>query len=174
MRFLSDEVGLARLVEQLARNMRRLAAVTAERADLIDQVARVTGAQGAALRAVVALVQVLDENFVELELTPPAVHLEDARVFLERRIVDRNLVRDAAQERFVGELLRVEIRREYRQHVERNLEFLAGVQRQVVDAALQRNNPPVEQVVGPHALTSEVVDEKDPAVGLQLKRRLVE
>ena len=68
----------------------------------------------------------------------------------------------------------IEVRRKHRQHVERHLEFLAGVQRQVVDAALERHDPAVEQILRPHPLPAEVVHQEHAAVGLQLQRRFVE
>ena len=64
-----------------------------------------------------------------------------------RRILDRNLVGNPAQERLVGERRRIEVRRKHDEHVERHLELLAGVQRQVVDAALERHDPAVQQVL---------------------------
>ena len=118
--------------------------------------------------------QVGDHHRMERQLPAPAVHLEDARELLDRRILDVNLVRDPAQERFVGQRRRIEVRREDGQHVERHLKLLAGVQRQVVDAALERHDPAVQQVLRTHPLAAEVVDQEDAAVGLQLQRRLVE
>ena len=52
--------------------------------------------------------------------------------------------------------------------------LLAGVQRQVVDAALERHDPPVQQVARRDALPAEVVDDEHAAVGLHLHRRFVE
>ena len=85
-----------------------------------------------------------------------------------------NLVGNAAQERFVGQRRGIEVGGKHRQHVERHLELLAGVQRQEVHAALERHDPAVEELVGPDALTAEVVHQEHAAVGAQLQRRLVE
>ena len=60
------------------------------------------------------------------------------------------------------------------EHVERHLELLAGVQREVVDAALERHDPAVQQILRADALPAEVVDQEHAAVGLELNRRLVE
>ena len=49
-----------------------------------------------------------------------------------------------------------------------------GVQRQEVDAALERHDPAVQQVARRNALAAEVVDDEHAAVGLQLDRRFVE
>ena len=108
------------------------------------------------------------------ESARPAVQLEDAGEVLERRVVDRNLVGNAAQERLVGQRRGIEVGREHRQHVERHLELLAGVQGQDSRPRLERHDPPVEQIVGPDALAAEVVHQEHAAVGPQLQRRLVE
>mgnify|MGYP003694507655 CR=1 FL=1 len=54
------------------------AAIPAERGDLVEQVARMAGAQRTARRAVVAALQVGDHHLVESQVPPPAVQLEDA------------------------------------------------------------------------------------------------
>src|SRR5581483_10621162 len=91
-----------------------------------------------------------------------------------RRILDRNLVGDPAQKGLVGERLRVQVGREDRQHVERNLKLLAGVQCEVVHTAFERHDPPVEQIFRANALASKVIDQEHAAVRFQLQRRLVE
>ena len=80
----------------------------------------------------------------------------------------------APEERLVGERARLEVGGEDAQHVERHLELLARVQREVVHAALERHDPAVQQVLGTHALAAEVVHQEHAAVRLQLQRRLVE
>ena len=99
---------------------------------------------------------------------------EDLRELLRRGVLRVDLVRDPPQEGFVGERLRIQVRGEHDQDVERDFELLARVQRQVVDAAFERDDPPVEQVARADALPPEVVDEEDAAVRFELKRRLVE
>ena len=47
------------------------------------------------------------------------------------------------------------------------------MQRQVIDAVLQRDNPAVQQVARAHLLAAKVVDQQDAAVGLDLKRRFI-
>src|SRR2546425_185031 len=168
------EVRLARPIEQLARDLRRGAAIAAKRRHLIEQVARMACAQPAVIRSIVAAQQVGDHHFMEPELPALAVQLENPREAFDARILDRDLVGNPAQERLVGQRLRIEVGREHREHVERHLEFLPGVQRQVVDAALERHDPAVEEILRPNSLAAEVVDEEHAAVRLQLNGRLVE
>ena len=93
---------------------------------------------------------------------------------VDGRVLREDLVGDAPHERFVGERLRLQVGREDDQHVERNLELAAGMQRQEVDAALERHDPAVQEVARRDALAAEVVDDEDAAVGLHLDRRFVE
>src|SRR5439155_7644940 len=125
-------------------------------------------------RLVVAAEQVRDHHLVVPQLPPLAVQLEDSRELLQRRILDRNLVRDAPQERLVGQRFGIQVRREDNEHVERHLEFLPRVEREVVVPALERHDPSVEQIFGTNALTAKVVDQEHAAVRLQVNRRLVE
>ena len=60
------------------------------------------------------------------------------------------------------------------EHHERQLELLPAVQRQEVHAALERHDPPVQQIAGRHALAAEVVDDEHAAIRERLHRRLVE
>src|SRR5262245_43570136 len=89
---LVDEIRLARAIEQFARNRGRNTAVMAQRGHLIEQIARMAGAQRPVHRRVMPPLEILDDYRMETEMTTPAVQLEDAREFVDGRIVDRNLV----------------------------------------------------------------------------------
>src|SRR4051794_40622617 len=89
-----QEIRRAGRVEQLARNDGFDAAVSAERGDLIEQVARLACAVRAVPRPVVATFEVADHDLVVPQVTAPAVQLENPRELLERRIFDRDLVRN--------------------------------------------------------------------------------
>ncbi len=54
------------------------------------------------------------------------------------------------------------------------LKRLPGVQLQIVDAALQRHDPAIEQVGGRDELAAEVVDDEAAAERLHVQRRFVE
>ena len=71
--------------------------------DLVRQVARMTRAHVELATRVVLILQVPDDRPIERQPVPPAVHLEDLRKLLEGWVFRENLVRDAPQERFVGE-----------------------------------------------------------------------
>jgi 4-amino-4-deoxy-L-arabinose transferase-like glycosyltransferase len=85
--------------------------------------------------------------------------------------IDLDLVLDAAQERFVGELPWIEVGREDDERLERDGDLDAGAQREEVDAAVQRHDPAVEQVARVDHLAAEVVDDEQAVVGLHLQGR---
>src|SRR5262249_6474033 len=97
LRRIVDEVGGAGGVEQLLRDRRLQATVAAQRNHLLDEVARLAGAQRPVDRGVVLPDQVFDHHLVEAELPPSAVHVEDPYELIDGRILDRDLVRDAAE-----------------------------------------------------------------------------
>src|SRR5439155_18385269 len=168
-----DEVRLARHLDELRRERGRLAEEARGVDELLDDVARVAGAQADVLRAVDR--QDLRHRLgAVLDVLPRAHPLEDLLVLRDRRRLDTDLVSDASEEGLVDEVGGIEVRREDDEHVERDLDLLAGVQRQVVHALLERDDPPVEKILRRDALTSEVVDHEDATVRLHLERRLVE
>src|SRR5262245_22206543 len=169
-----DEVRRANTVKEFTGNCRLHTPIPTERRHLIQQVARVARPHRTPRRLVMPPQQIRDDHRVEVEAAPHAVQLEDPRILLDRRILDGDLVGDPAQERFVGQRLGIEVGREDDQHFERDLEFLTGVQREVVHAALERHDPAVQEVLRADALPAEVVHDEHAAVRLELQRRLVE
>src|SRR5690349_21711304 len=118
--------------------------------------------------------QVFSHHWMERHVATTAIHLENRGELLDRWIADENLVGNPAQKRFISELHWIEVRGEDGQHVERHLELLSRMQGQVVEAALERHDPAVQQVLRTHPLTTEVVHQEDAAIGLELQRRFVE
>ena len=169
-----DEVGRAGRLEQLGRQLRRLAQVVGERHDLVDQIARLAAAQLNLARLEVVRQQRLDDLGPILEAALRAGVLEDLQELGARRALRENLVVDAAQERLVDQLVRPDVRREDDQRHEREVELLAGLQREEVDAALERHDPAVQQLARRAGLAAEVVDDEHAAVGDRLHRRAVE
>src|SRR5207247_8658576 len=103
-----------------------------------------------------------------------AVVLVEANEVASRRALRENLVANAPQERLVGELGRLQVRREDQQHDERNLDGLARLERQEIDPALERPDPSVQQIPRRAALPPEIVDHQNAAVCRHLPRRAVE
>ena len=67
--------------------------------------------------------EVRHHDLMKAHVPEAAIHLEDAGVFVEARVPDPDLVRNAAHERFIGERLGRKIRREDNERVEGHLEF---------------------------------------------------
>ena len=81
---------------------------------------------------------------------------------------DVDLVVDPPEEGLVAQPSRVEVRGEHDLHLEGHFE-LPAVQRQVVDLAVQRHDPAIEERIRGHGLSTEVVDDQDAAVRLHLQ-----
>jgi hypothetical protein len=113
---------------------------------LFDQVARLAAAQVDASRLQIAGDEPLDEIRLTGDAVFAAVAVEDPAVGLDRRALRQDLVADAAEERLVHQLGRLHVGGEHHQAVERDVELEARGQRQVIDAALERHDPAVEQI----------------------------
>ena len=79
-----------------------------------------------------------------------------------------------AEERLVHERGGLQVRGEHEQHGKWQLELLPGLQREVVHAALERDDPAVEELARLDLLAAEVVDDQHAAVRDGLYRRVVE
>src|SRR5208337_4116402 len=86
-------------------------------------------------------------------------------------IVHQHLGLDAAQEGFIGQVVRIHVGGEDHHQLEGHLEFHTRCQGQVIHAAVERHYPAVEKFARRHHLAAEVVDDQDAVVGLHLKRR---
>src|SRR5437762_9159754 len=167
------EVAVAGHLDQVRRELGWAAEEPRGVDELLDDVAGMAAPQAEVLLAVVRE-DLAHRLGLVVDALARADALEDLVVLLDRRSLDPDLVTDAPEERLVDEVGRVEVRREDDEHVERDLDLLTGVQREVVDALLERHDPSVEEVLGRDPLPAEVVDHEDPAVRLHLERRLVE
>src|SRR5438874_13829813 len=73
-----DEIRLTGRIEELARNHRLDAAVAAQRGDMVQQIARMAGAEWTARRTVMPPLKIRDHHLMEGEVALVAVGLEDA------------------------------------------------------------------------------------------------
>ena len=111
---------------------------------------------------------------VHLEPGIPRHRVEDTAEVGAIGRLGRQLVGNAAQEGRVHQVGRRQVGGEDHELVEGNLEALAGVQLEKVDAALQGHDPAVEQVRRGHELAPEIVDDEGAVEALHVQRRLVE
>ena len=88
--------------------------------------------------------QIVDNFGAVFALESLAVDFEQLVELFRRRITDFNLVRDSPQERFVHQIGWLEVRREDNQLFKRDLDFLAGSQRQKVNTTLQWHDPAIQ------------------------------
>src|SRR5437867_5757731 len=167
------EVAVARHLDQVGCELGGTAEEPCGVDQLLDDVSRVAAPEAKVLLAVVRE-DLAHRLGLVVDALPGADALEDLVVLLDRRRLDADLVADAAEEGLVDQVRRVEVRREDDQHVKGDLDLLAGVQREVVNALFKRDDPAVEQVLRRDALPAEVVDHEDAAIRLHLEGRLVE
>src|SRR5438270_731952 len=73
---------------------------------------------------------------------------------------------DAAQLRGIHDFFGRKVGREYNQLIEQERELLAGVKGKIVQLALERKNPPVQEIMGAYPLAAEVIDNEYSADGL--------
>ena len=71
---------------------------------------------------------------------------QDRQIFLSSRVGHLHLVPDATEERLVAQLRRGDVRREDEQHLEEQIDGVAGVEREAIHALLHRHDPAVEQL----------------------------
>ena len=86
----------------------------------------------------------------------------------------QHLVLNAAQERLVAEIARVEVGGEDHERLEGRGHLAAGHEAEIVDAALHGNDPAVQDLRRSRDLAAEVVDEVDAVVGLYLEGSFVD
>ncbi len=136
--------------------------------DRLDDIPGVAAAHLAPPGLVVSAYQVGERFLVVGHRVGLANPPEDRLKLLARGVRDLQLVADAPQERLIGQRFWREVGREQRKDIERHLDRLARVQRQVVDAAFQGDYPPVQELGSGDLLPPEVVDNHHAAVGLHL------
>src|SRR5262249_60003502 len=98
---------------------------------------------------------------------------EDPFVDVALRCEYLHLVADTSQKCIVDQFLRIQVRREDNQLLERYLNLLTACHGQEVMPVFQGQNPPVEEFLRTDDLPSEVVDQENAAVGLEVDRGLV-
>src|SRR5262249_38414272 len=82
--------------------------------------------------------------------------------------LDEHLVLDAAEKGGVSQVIGIQLGREYHHHFEQDLELEPVGRGQVVDAAVKRHNPAIQQLTRRHDLAAKVIDEEDAVVRLHL------
>src|SRR5262249_35916815 len=148
--------------------------VASDRLEDVDDVHRITGAQFGAAVGEAELAQVFAAIGFERDIAHGGHAAENLIECVLMYRLDEDLVVNAAEEGFIGQIVGVEVCGEDHHHFERDLELHAVLQRQVIDAAVEGHDPAVEQVARGDKLAAEVVDEEDTVVGLHLERRGVD
>src|SRR6185295_16729399 len=101
---------------------------------------------------------VVQHRLFDIDAALARLIFEDRRVCASRGRLDASAVTHASQERLVGEILLIQVRRKDDELFEWDFDLLACVQRKVIDASFQRYDPAVKEILRRNTLTSEVVD----------------
>src|SRR5262245_37835632 len=96
------------------------------------------------IRHVVRLNQVMDRLGIKTASERSARSLEQSAEFGDGVVLDFNFVRDAPEERLIGQIEWLQVCRKDDQLLERHLDLLSRGERQEIDTALQRHDPPVQ------------------------------
>ncbi|ABA53330.1 hypothetical protein BURPS1710b_A1309 [Burkholderia pseudomallei 1710b] len=160
-------------MQRLRRDRGRIAAIAHGRRDEPQQIARIAREKRHPRGAVQVLQQVVERRRVRAQRERRAVRVVHVAVAPGGQRPDVQLRAEPPQERVVAELRGREVAREHRPHVERHLEAHAARERELVDVAIERQQPAVEQVARRDALAAEIVDDVDSRVRLHVRRGLV-
>src|SRR5262245_31658216 len=129
--------------DEIACQLDRLFAISANRLHGLQQIAAIAGTRAAAA-VVVTFVQIIDGFGTVIHAESAHDGGEDLLVDIARRRVDADFMADTSQEGVVHQVFRIEVRRKDRQLLEGDFEFLAGREVQEVVAVLERHDPAVE------------------------------
>src|SRR5262249_1282902 len=136
----------ARIIDQLARQLRRQSQKSDVIGDTVEQIARVHAAELAIGLFVVFFDEVIERVLVVFDLLLRADRLKDRLVLAGGRARRLDHVTDAAPECFVTQVARIEIGRENNQLLERHFDLLAGGKSQKVHLLFQRVNPAIQKL----------------------------
>src|SRR5438552_18458452 len=168
------EVGAAGEVDQVRLQPWRATQEVGDLIQLVEDIPRLAPTIWPLEGFVVAVEHVVVARLAEDDLELLAGSLEDLSKFHRSRVRHMDLVANTPQERLIYQRSRLQVRAEHDHRLEgcphRHSRTSQG---QVIDPPLQGNDQAVEQGARRGVLPAEVVQKEDPAVGLQLDRRLV-
>jgi len=147
-----------------------------EQADVVylpQQVARF-----AAFHDALFLTVALDDVFQTLVVDRYAARfrrpLEDLRKRCGRRWLDTGPVTHTSQERLVDQIAFIEVRGEYYELFERDLDLFTAVEGKKVYSPFQGKDPAIQEILRCDSLPAEVVDYERAAIGFHLEWGFVE
>ena len=108
---------------------------------VLDQVSRVTGTHLETAPLVVLGYEMVHDLWPEFHLMLATDELEDLKKLLEGRVLCHHLVGNPPEKRFVSKLSWLEVRGEYDQDIEWDLELTAGLQGKEIHARFERDDP---------------------------------
>jgi hypothetical protein len=163
------EVGGAGGFKKLWDQRRLHAQVEGAVLDVLHDVPRMAGPRGDSHLSVDVAIDPVDGTWRQSDIPTLAELVHDPLPTGPVGVRDGRLVLDPTEECFFHEGLRIQIGGKDQEGVEGDGELRPGLERQEVDATLQRHDPSVQQLFGTHPLTTEVVDDEEAPVRLHLE-----
>src|SRR5262249_3024616 len=159
-------------IEEVLRQSQRTVFVAADVPTVFDQIPRMTTSH------LTVLSFVMNQQAIRQLLIMPESHglrvlLKDLPIAVWIRRLDRKAVSQAPEEALLREIRRVHGGGKAQQRFERSVDFLAGVQGQVLDTVFEGDGPAVEEIASKRPLPPKVVDQERSAVGAHLEGGLV-
>src|SRR6266700_4757974 len=146
-------------VQQLFGQLERKLLEVDEIDGMGDDVPRLAAAKLLCGRLVVLSDESVERGLRESHALRRAKAPEDLHEFLSKRVAEKHLVLDAAQEGFVAEALGLKGGREDQEGLEGHFHLPARVEAKVIHATVHRNDPTVQHLRRTGLLPAKVVDE---------------
>src|SRR5690348_15775486 len=108
----------------------------------------------------------IEAILIEGDLTVVSCSPENLEVSRCGRWFDTGAVSHAAEKRIIHEVSFVQVRREHYELLKRHFNFFPIMQCKKVDAPLERHDPPIKQISRRDSLSTKVIDNQRPSVGL--------
>src|SRR5580698_1267046 len=166
----ADEIRIDRSEQRFPVETRFHFLVTRFPEHLIYQIPRMAGAQRLSQVFADDVNQFVDGVGLALQSTGAANGMEDGVELRLRHRSKVDLSLDPAQESLVSQRAWIQVRGKHHARLEWNLDLTSSGHGQVVDFAIERNNPAVQQLLRTKTLASKVVDDEEAVVGFHLHR----
>src|ERR1039458_7169657 len=164
---------IQRIVDKARLEVRRLRHEAAGRHHLIADELRLKCSQIHPFSRLELGDYVIKDPSRQRQILQRALPIEDAAINLQAGYSYLYLVRKTAQEGRIHQVFRLQVGRKNDQLLEGDAKALSCMQFQKIDAALQRDDPAVEQAGWARILAAKVIDDEAAAQRLQVQWRLV-
>src|SRR5712671_4666166 len=101
----------------------------------------------------------IENRLITGDATRVSLSLEDVGISGRRWRFHSRAISHSPKEGLIGKILFIEICREHDELLERNFDLFSCMQREIVDASLEWNNPAIQKILGRNTLSTKVVND---------------